>query len=191
MDKTKEQTEGFTILEVVLVLAIAGMIFLMVFIALPQMRRSQRDTERRDDMMFFVEAVKKFQSNNRGVLPGTLENSETVIDQEAFNRLTNEKYSWAAFYHQYLNPGTDEDDGDFRDPLGDFYTLNPETCATVGDSDRCEGNEPGHGDLDHIIHINVGGICKDDYAIKSSNPRDFAVLYRTESNGIICYDSRN
>ena len=38
---------GFTIIEVVLVLAIAGLIFLMVFIALPALQRSQRDTERR------------------------------------------------------------------------------------------------------------------------------------------------
>ena len=38
---------GFTIIEVVLVLAIAGLIFLMVFIALPTLQRSQRDTQRR------------------------------------------------------------------------------------------------------------------------------------------------
>ncbi|MCL2869540.1 prepilin-type N-terminal cleavage/methylation domain-containing protein, partial [Candidatus Saccharibacteria bacterium] len=33
--------QGFTIIEVVLVLAIAGLIFLMVFIALPALQRSQ------------------------------------------------------------------------------------------------------------------------------------------------------
>ena len=36
--------QGFTIIEVVLVLAIAGLIFLMVFIALPTLQRNQRDT---------------------------------------------------------------------------------------------------------------------------------------------------
>ena len=45
MEKTKS---GFTVIEVALVLAIAGMIFLMVFIALPALQRSQRDTSRRD-----------------------------------------------------------------------------------------------------------------------------------------------
>ena len=35
--------KGFTIIEVVLVLAIAGLIFLMVFIALPALQRSQRN----------------------------------------------------------------------------------------------------------------------------------------------------
>ena len=42
--------EGFTIIEVVLVLAIAGLIFLMVFLALPALQRSQRDTQRKNDM---------------------------------------------------------------------------------------------------------------------------------------------
>ena len=41
------QAEGFTIIEVVLVLAIAGLIFLMVFVALPALQRSQRDTQRK------------------------------------------------------------------------------------------------------------------------------------------------
>ena len=41
---------AFTIIEVVLVLAIAGLIFLMVFIALPALQRNQRDTQRKNDM---------------------------------------------------------------------------------------------------------------------------------------------
>ena len=43
MNVTKQKEKGFTIIEVVLVLAIAGLIFLMVFIALPQLQRSQRN----------------------------------------------------------------------------------------------------------------------------------------------------
>ena len=44
MNKHK-QKQGFTIIEVVLVLAIAALIFLMVFMALPALQRSQRDTQ--------------------------------------------------------------------------------------------------------------------------------------------------
>ena len=51
MLKRENRTKkGFTIIEVVLVLAIAGLIFLMVFIALPQLQRAQRDTQRRNDL---------------------------------------------------------------------------------------------------------------------------------------------
>ena len=47
LNKLRAQKEkGFTIIEVVLVLAIAGLIFLMVFIALPALQSSQRDTAR-------------------------------------------------------------------------------------------------------------------------------------------------
>ena len=65
---TKSKT-GFTIIEVVLVLAIAGLIFLMVFVALPALQRSQRDTQRRQDIAGVATAVTQFQANNNGELP--------------------------------------------------------------------------------------------------------------------------
>jgi hypothetical protein cdiviTM7_02704 len=46
MLRKKFQKNGFTIIEVVLVLAVAGLIFLMVFLALPALQRSQRDTRK-------------------------------------------------------------------------------------------------------------------------------------------------
>lgn len=66
--KTKSK-KGFTIIEVVLVLAIAGLIFLMVFVALPALQRSQRDTQRRDDMARAATAITQYQTNNNGKLP--------------------------------------------------------------------------------------------------------------------------
>lgn len=62
----KETKQGFTIIEVVLVLAIAGLIFLMVFIALPALQRSQRNTQRRDDYSMLVTAVNSYLSSNNG-----------------------------------------------------------------------------------------------------------------------------
>ena len=54
---------GFTIIEVVLVLAIAGLIFLMVFIALPVLQRSQRDTERRSAVGRVASQIQQYQTN--------------------------------------------------------------------------------------------------------------------------------
>lgn len=62
---------GFTIIEVVLVLAIAALIFLIVFLAVPALQRSQRDTQRRNDMSRFMSQLQNYQSNNKGKLPGT------------------------------------------------------------------------------------------------------------------------
>ena len=65
----KSNTKGFTIIEVVLVLAIAGLIFLMVFIALPALQRNQRDTRRKNDLSTFASALQNYASNNRGEYP--------------------------------------------------------------------------------------------------------------------------
>lgn len=67
----KRKQNGFTIIEVVLVLAIAGLIFLMVFIALPALQRSQRDTARKSDVGAVASAVVSFTGNNRGTFPAT------------------------------------------------------------------------------------------------------------------------
>ena len=52
--------KGFTIIEVVLVLAIAGLIFVMIFITLPSLQRSQRDTARKKDVDRFLVATQSY-----------------------------------------------------------------------------------------------------------------------------------
>lgn len=64
MNHTKQQ-KGFTIIEVVLVLAIAALIFLMIFIALPALQRNQRDTARKSDAGVVISAVTNFTSNEK------------------------------------------------------------------------------------------------------------------------------
>lgn len=68
--KTQKQ-QGFTIIEVVLVLAIAGLIFLVVFLAVPALQRSQRDTQRRQDVGKAASLMQQWQSNNKGNVPTT------------------------------------------------------------------------------------------------------------------------
>ncbi|HEU0266114.1 MAG TPA: type II secretion system protein [Candidatus Saccharimonadaceae bacterium] len=65
----KKQQKGFTIIEVILVLAIAALIFLMVFIALPALQRGQRDTARKQDVGNIVSAMTNYISNNQGKMP--------------------------------------------------------------------------------------------------------------------------
>jgi prepilin-type N-terminal cleavage/methylation domain-containing protein len=66
MSKQELKQKGFTIIEVVLVLAIAALIFLMVFIALPALQSSQRDTARKNDVSIVASAVNSWSGNNRG-----------------------------------------------------------------------------------------------------------------------------
>jgi len=79
---TKNNTKskrGFTIIEVVLVLAIAGLIFLMVFIALPALQRSQRNTQRRDDYSMLVTAVNSYMASNNGKLSNLIKDGKATV----------------------------------------------------------------------------------------------------------------
>ena len=69
LSKKSSTLQGFTIIEVVLVLAIAGLIFLMVFIALPALQRNQRDTQRRQDYSALASQITTYTTNNNGSLP--------------------------------------------------------------------------------------------------------------------------
>lgn len=65
MNKPYKSQSGFTIIEVVLVLAIAALIFLMIFVALPALQASQRDTARKSDAGIVSSAVTKYTSAYR------------------------------------------------------------------------------------------------------------------------------
>lgn len=66
---TLHKKEGFTIIEVVLVLAIAALIMLLVFLAWPALQRGQRDQGRKADIGLVGSAVGTYKTNNRGKLP--------------------------------------------------------------------------------------------------------------------------
>jgi len=85
MQSTNRKTKGFTIIEVVLVLAIAGLIFLVVFLALPALQRGQRDTQRKQDLGRFMSQLTAYQSNNQGQLPTAWTASSPFVS----NYLTN------------------------------------------------------------------------------------------------------
>jgi len=65
----KKSKEGFTIIEVLIVLAIAGLIMLIVLLAVPALTRSTRNSNRREDAGRIVSAINEYISNTNGTLP--------------------------------------------------------------------------------------------------------------------------
>jgi prepilin-type N-terminal cleavage/methylation domain-containing protein len=61
MKQKIDRDRGFTIIEVLIVLAIAGLIMLMVFLAVPKLQASARDSRRRTDLTLFYNAVREYQ----------------------------------------------------------------------------------------------------------------------------------
>lgn len=66
--KEKRQ-QGFTIIEVLIVLAIAALILLIVFLAVPALQRNSRNTQRNNDVAALASALSNYASNNNGTLP--------------------------------------------------------------------------------------------------------------------------
>lgn len=60
---------GFTIIEVMIVLAIAGLIMLIVFLAVPALQRSARNTQRKNDVAAVLAAINDYENNNGGAVP--------------------------------------------------------------------------------------------------------------------------
>ena len=74
---TKKRKDGFTIIEVMIVLAIAGLIMLIVFLAVPALQRTARNTTRKADASAIAAAVASYIDNNGGTLPTGIGNDAT------------------------------------------------------------------------------------------------------------------
>jgi prepilin-type N-terminal cleavage/methylation domain-containing protein len=70
LQKNKDQ-KGFTIIEVLIVLAIAGLILLIVFLAVPALQRNSRNTQRKTDVGRIGGAATTVVSNANGQITAT------------------------------------------------------------------------------------------------------------------------
>ena len=171
MLRKQKNKKGFTIIEVVLVLAVAGLIFLMVFVALPALQRNQRDTQRRQDYGDLSSAISGYMASN-GHLPtkGTTLNPATYINSNG------------------------------EDPNNVQYEIRV-CEATNGTNARCNRNDNTQAALpdvigDHVVYVVTGADCGGVYgATNGAKPssvnsgRAFAIYGYMESTGTYCQAS--
>src|SRR4051812_9194981 len=69
LSKLKKDNKGFTIIEVMIVLAIAGLIILIVLLAVPALQRNGRNTAIKNDASAVAAALSTFASDNDGKVP--------------------------------------------------------------------------------------------------------------------------
>lgn len=65
----QRESEGFTIIEVLIVLAIAGLILLIVFLAVPNLQRNGRNTAIKTDASTLGGGISDFEGQNGGAAP--------------------------------------------------------------------------------------------------------------------------
>lgn len=76
--KLLKRTEGFTIIEVLIVLAIAGLILLIVFLAVPALQRNSRNTSIKNDVAGVLGGISEYQGVNSGAMPTGVAGTGTI-----------------------------------------------------------------------------------------------------------------
>lgn len=191
----KTNKKGFTIIEVVLVLAIAGLIFLMVFIALPALQRSQRNTQREDDIARFLTAVNDYQTNNSGKTP--------------FGTTGSPATDFTSFVKRYIDSGVEEvkftaasgETGasssskcaaascpQFTDPDGEMYSFQ---VIGSGDVESKFSGANAITDVNHVVYVAIDAGCgeTEGTAVDGSGDRQIAMFYVEEGGAIVCNDN--
>jgi prepilin-type N-terminal cleavage/methylation domain-containing protein len=79
---------GFTIIEVLIVLAIAGLIMLIVFLAVPALQRNSRNTQYRNEASRILSATQELLNNNGGTLPQSSDASTILANANSPKNIT-------------------------------------------------------------------------------------------------------
>lgn len=108
MSVIHKNKSGFTLIEVVLVLAIGGLIFLLAFLAFQQVSGNRRDSERRAVVRQILADAETFASNSNGSYP---------CEDDAANWMCNASASWPAFRADFINSAN------YKNPLGEAYAF--------------------------------------------------------------------
>ena len=182
--------KAFTIIEVVLVLAIAGLIFLMVFVALPALQRSQRNTQRKEDMARIAARIQEFMNRNHGILN----------DDFAKRNNRHERGFIVSFYDVYMEPAesyTDPSTGNKYVPaLWNQSVVNGELregdiCGSLGYED-CVNDEWPEIKVGEFQY-DCNGVCTEqgDFTDEgvANTGRYFAIRYALEGGAYGCIDN--
>ena len=175
---TKSKQRGFTIIEVALVLAVAALIFLVVFLAVPALQRNQRDDARKRDVADVVQAVTNSVANrNKELAAGTAYNGKALKSNGTGTE------------------GVDKDTvtglGDYLDSMSgnvDYIKVVAATSAVtfnVAQQPNSEGAVAGNAPRTDKIIVYPGYKCADggNTALATAAKRSAAVVVQVENGG--------
>ena len=206
MSSTKKH--GFTIIEVILVLAIAGLIFSMVFIALPALIKAQKNSQRKDDLARLLSVAEDYGMNTNGLSP------VRKVDGSNKHEVLGEFVRKFMDTHCEIDPGKSNSDryevgfrddscqSDFLDPNGVPYRVkyvNNPSQDTAGNKDKSVditsnfsfNGVLNQGDIDYVFYGFSNASCGDEegQARFGRDERDIAVFYVLEGGEILCVDN--
>lgn len=104
MSNLVKKEKGFTLIEIVLVLAIAGLIMVIVFLALSGAQKNRRDTQRKQDNARLLSQLEVYASNNNGDYPANAAAFAAYLPDNFTDPLANKPYT-VSFVSGAPNPG--------------------------------------------------------------------------------------
>ncbi len=150
----KMNQKAFTLIEVVLVLAVGSLIFAMAFIAFSQASINRRDTQRRADLGKIAGEIENYAADNNGKYP----------DGSSFEVINTD------FTAEYI--------GSLKDPGGELYSSIKDNDAPghivylpekewggnyKSGGTFCDGSELPLNNRDYVIRMKLekGDVCRD------------------------------
>ncbi|HEX7633097.1 MAG TPA: type II secretion system protein [Candidatus Saccharimonadales bacterium] len=171
----KNKSEGFTIIEVMIVLAIAGLILLIVFLAIPALQRSQHNTQRKNDAASVSAAIANFLSNNGGQVPSTVSGDGTNTNNLVIRRgaTGNSETAKLGFY-------TTATSATAGASSGNVFISTVAAAPTMTNNNGAAASATNVTNNSLAIVVGVG--CNDTQTGPGTvNARTAAVFYNTES----------
>jgi prepilin-type N-terminal cleavage/methylation domain-containing protein len=165
--------KGFTIIEVMIVLAVAGLIMTVVFIAVPQLQRNARDNQRQSIGNRLASELNTYAANNGGLFPfstpGAMAACSTYVAANGCN----------AWLTSYITGSVNINDPKTGSPM----TINMENATTM--PTWTAGN----------VYISVGSVCSGGIFASggggtTANAKQYALLVTLERSGTYyCVDN--
>jgi prepilin-type N-terminal cleavage/methylation domain-containing protein len=113
MFSSRTHPKGFTLIEILIVLAIAGLVLLVVFLAVPALQRNARNATRKQDVAVVLAYVQEYITNNDGHLPfSSCNNTEADcflrdVKLNYYDNQTTDSNNISLWHREYLGPFND------------------------------------------------------------------------------------
>lgn len=183
----KKLQEGFTIIEVMIVLAIAGLILVVVLIAIPQLQRNQRNENRRSVASRIVTEINAYAGNNGGVYPV----ANTASGQTNFGTPATAQGFFARYLGCSTTSGTTTCDANIDDPRSGAPVGTGSDGGNAITTVAAAGSVPTLATTAGSIAYGTGVVCDGEIMTTTgASARSFAFQIRLEGGAIFCSDSQ-
>ncbi len=166
---SKLNKKGFTLIEVVLVLAIGGLIFLLAFLAFRQVTVNRRDTQRRADGARIIAELQNYYVTN-GKYPLQTNVPERSASQSCTPRSPEDIGNFIDFLSVHMCQ-----DGFFEAPDGNYATAHynnalssssPVNKIRYKTNASCDYEYPGGDNVPGSVRVDIGlengnWVCRD------------------------------